>query len=102
MALIGGGAVHVIEPVRVVNDLADRVVQSVRRWRAIEMKLHRFCGRRGDGEQEVRLVFHLRADDKRGRSPEMGERVPTEGEAFGERAGREIDAPQQLPWLEHI
>ena len=48
VALVGRRAVHVVEPVRILDGRVDRAAQRTGRRHAVEAELHRLRRRRGD------------------------------------------------------
>src|SRR5262249_35846570 len=78
------------------NVLVDHAPQIRRGGGMLEAKLDRTRRRRGDREQEIVPGRALRADQERGRAPEMGERGLTECVSLRQRGRGHVDAAEQL------
>src|SRR5262249_20142392 len=82
VALIGGGAMDIIEVAIDWNALVDGVPQLRRGWRPLEAQLYGSWRRCSNGDQQIISGGVLGADNQRRRAPQMGERSMTERESL--------------------
>src|SRR5262249_32750977 len=82
VALIGGGAVDIIEVSIDGNALVDGAPQLRRRWRPLESQPYGSWRRCSDDDQQIIAGGVLGADNQRRRAPQMRERGMTERESL--------------------
>ena len=93
-------SMNVVKELR--NFTLDPGAQIVRVGKFRKLEPMRPFGRSGNRQHEDSILRIQRADQQRGRAPEVSQRYSAEAGSLAQRRGRQVDTSQQIARLQHI